>query len=235
MYPAVVITAMFGVGALMLILVVPMLAVTFEDLGVDLPLTTRIIIFLGDMLSRFWFIVFPGIFGAGIVVLRLTRTSSGKRMFDALVLRLPILGNIIRKTNAALMIRTLSALISAGVPIVRGLEIASKVVGNVHFQDSLVVASDKVAKGEKLSDTLRKYTNLYPIMVPQMIAVGEETGETGSILRKLAEFFEGEVSQITKNLTSIIEPILMLIIGAAVGFFAISMIQPMYGMLGSLQ
>jgi type IV pilus assembly protein PilC len=109
------------------------------------------------------------------------------------------------------------------------------VVGNIYFQDSILVCAQKVGKGGKLSGALGEYKNLYPIVVIQMVEVGEETGETGHILAKLAEFYEEEVGQVTKNLTSIIEPILMLVVGVMVGFFAISMIQPMYGMLNSLQ
>ena len=156
-------------------------------------------------------------------------------MLHRFLLKTPVFGNIIRKTNAALMTRTLSSLIASGVPIVRSLEITSQVVGNVYFQDSLAVCAKSVAKGGKLSASLKEYGHLYPIVVVQMVEVGEETGETGHILGKLAEFYEEEVGQITKNLTSIIEPILMLVVGIAVGFFAVSMIQPMYGMLSAIQ
>jgi type IV pilus assembly protein PilC len=166
---------------------------------------------------------------------RLIRTPSGKRVFDTVTLRLPVLSGIIRKTNSALMTRTISSLVSAGVPIVRALEITSKVVGNVHFQDSLAVAAQEVAKGGKVSESLAAYKHIYPVIVIQMIAVGEETGETAKILGKLADFFEAEVTAVTKNLTSIIEPILMLIIGSVVGFFAISMVQPMYSVLNAIQ
>ena len=107
-------------------------------------------------------------------------------------------------------------------------------MGNVHFQDALLDAATQMKKGAKLSNILGKYENLYPVLVVQMIEVGEETGRTAEILEKLADFFEEEVTSITENLTSIIEPILMLIIGAVVGFFAISMIQPMYSLLGSV-
>src|SRR3989344_3480948 len=206
MYPSVVIAAMLGVGTLMLIVVIPQLAATFRELEVPLPLATSIVIGLGTFLSKFWYIAFPALFGG-----------------------------ITQKMNAALMTRTLSSLITSGVPIVRSLEITSKVLGNIYFQDSLEVSAQRVGKGEKLSAALKSYGHLYPVVVVQMVEVGEETGETGNILAKLAEFYEEGVTQVTKNLTSIIEPILMLIIGATVGFFAISMIQPMYGMLSAIK
>jgi len=235
MYPSVVIVAMIGVGTLMLIVVVPKLADTFEDLEVPLPLTTRIVIGVGTFLAERWYIAFPALLGVLMAAFRFTKTKPGRRMLHRFLLKTPVFGNIIRKTNSALMTRTLSSLIASGVPIVRSLEITSQVVGNVYFQDSLAACAQDVAKGGKLSASLKEYGHLYPIVVVQMVEVGEETGETGHILGKLAEFYEEEVSQITKNLTSIIEPILMLAVGAAVGFFAISMIQPMYGMLSAIQ
>ena len=155
-------------------------------------------------------------------------------MIDALLLRVPIISPIVRKTNSASMIRTLSSLISSGVPIVRSLEVVSGTLGNVYFKESIREAAEKVRKGEKLSEALKPYQNIYPLIVVQMIAVGEETGETSNILAQLATFFEEEVGRATDNLTSLIEPVIMLIIGAAVGFFAISMVQPMYSMLGGL-
>lgn len=235
MYPAVVICAMVGVGTLMLIFVIPKLAETFADLGVPLPFTTRVLIFVGTSLANYWYIIFPVLFVLLALLSQFIKTKSGKRIFDTVLLQVPLFGGIARKMNAALMTRTLSSLIAAGVPIVRSLEITSKVVSSVYFQDSLFVCSQKVGKGEKLSVALGEYGRLYPIMVIQMVEVGEETGETGHILAKLAEFYEDEVNQVTKNLTSIVEPVLMLIIGSMVGFFAISVIQPMYGMLNSLQ
>ena len=235
MYPAVVISAMLGVGTLMLIVVIPQLAATFRELEVPLPLTTSAIILLGTSLAKFWYIAFPVLFSILFLAFRLIKTKPGKRVFDAFILKAPLFGGITQKLNAALMTRTLSSLIASGVPIVRSLEITSKVLGNMYFQDSLEVCAQRVGKGEKLSAALKSYERLYPIVVVQMVEVGEETGETGNILAKLADFYEEEVEQVTKNLTSIIEPILMLIIGAVVGFFAISMIQPIYGMLSALK
>src|SRR3989344_358434 len=235
LYPSVVITAMIGIGVLMLIAVIPKLAETFEELGAELPLTTRVVIGLSRFLASYWFIVFPIVLVLLVLLFRFIQTGTGKRLFGQLLLHAPVFSGIVRKFNAALMTRTISSLIEAGVPLVRGLEITSKVVGNSFFEDSLKEAAVRVGKGSRLSEVLREYRSLYPVIVIQMVEVGEETGETGSILAKLAEFYEEEVTQVTKNLTSIIEPILMLIIGAAVGFFAVSMIQPMYSMLGAIQ
>ena len=155
-------------------------------------------------------------------------------MVDAIFLKVPIISPLIKKINSASTIRTLSSLIAAGVPIVRSLEIVSGVLGNIYYRKAISEAAQKVKKGKKLSDALEGYQEIYPVIVIQMIRVGEETGETSKILGKLADFFEEEVGNVTKNLTSVIEPVLMLLIGGAIGFFAVSMIQPMYSMLGSI-
>ena len=133
------------------------------------------------------------------------------------------------------MVRTLGSLINSGVPFVTALEITSRVLGNINFREAIIKATEKVKKGKKLSESLHPYEGLFPSVVIQMIEVGEETGETSDILQKLAVFFEEEVTNATKNMASVVEPVLMLLIGGAVGFFAISMVQPMYSMLGAIQ
>lgn len=230
-YPAVIISAMTGIGVLMLILVVPKLSKLFNDLQIPLPFTTRIVIAIGNFLSEFWYTL-PFIIILVIVVFKFTlKTKTGKLVFDTIILKIPVISPLVKKINSATMVRTLSSLVSAGVPIVRSLEIVSGALSNVYFKKSMSVAADSVRKGSKLGEVLKEYDDIYPNLVIQMIAVGEETGETSTILEKLADFFEEEIANATKNLSSVIEPVLMLIIGAMVGFFAISMIQPMYSML----
>lgn len=230
-YPAVILVAMFGIGTLMLILVVPKLSKLFDDLKIELPLSTKVVVAIGNFLSTYWYAI-PVVVVALVFLMRIIlKTKIGKRGFDAMILKIPIISSIIRKMYSARTIRTLSSLISSGVPIVRSLEIVSGSLENVYYKEAIKKSSEKVRKGSKLSEALGPYDNIYPTLVIQMIAVGEETGETSSILAKLADFFEQEVNEATKNLSSVIEPILMLIVGVAVGFFAISMIQPMYSMM----
>lgn len=234
-YPAVIILAMLGIGFLMLVMVIPKLAETFNELNVELPPTTKLIIFIGNFLAHYWYLL-PVIVAAFVIFLRqILKTKSGKRIFDNLMLKIPVISPIIKKTNSASMVRTLSSLVIAGVPIVRSLEIISAVLGNVFYQEAINDAAEKVRKGAKLSESLAKYENIFPVLVTQMIAVGEETGQTSDILSKLADFYEEEVTTSTKNLAAVIEPVIMLFIGGAVGFFAISMVQPMYSMLGAMQ
>lgn len=234
-YPVVILSAMLGIGAMMLIMVVPKLAEVFKDMGVELPLTTRIVMGLGNFMAQKWYFVIIIVVLSIVAFRTAINTNVGKRAMDKLFLKIPVISPLIQKTNSAYTARTISSLIGSGVPIVSSLEITSKVLGNVYFREALLGASEKVSKGGKLSEALKSYGNLYPLVLIQMIEVGEETGETADILQKLADFFEEEVSNTTKNLSSIIEPVLMLFIGAAIGFFAISMMQPMYSVMGTIQ
>jgi type IV pilus assembly protein PilC len=216
-------------------MVVPKLAATFEELGTELPPTTRFVIGLGTFLAQKWFLVVL-IIGILVFFLRLSlKTKNGKKILDGLVLKLPAVSALVKKTNSASTSRTLSSLIASGVPLLRSLEIISGTLGNFYFHQAITDSIDKVRKGQKLSEALSLYQNLYPPLVIQMLEVGEETGETAEILGKLSDFFEDEVTNTTKNLSAVIEPVMMLLVGGAVGFFAISMIQPMYSMLGAIK
>jgi len=233
-YPAVIICAMLGIGFLMLVIVVPKLAETFKDLNIELPPTTKLVISFGTFLAEKWFFCILIVIGLFFIFRAILKTKGGKRMIDSLSLKIPIISPIIKKTNSASTVRTLSSLFASGVPIVRSLEIVSESLGNIYFREAMAESAEKVRKGGKLSEALRPYQDIYPPIIIQMIEVGEETGETSEVLGKLADFFETEVGNATKNLSAVIEPVLMLIVGAAVGFFAISMIQPMYSMLGAM-
>jgi len=234
MYPAVIVLAMIGIGVLMLVMVVPQLAETFEELEIELPLTTRIVIGLGTFLAEKWYIALLAIGAFFFFFWMGLKSKEGKKTIDSLVLKIPIVAALVKKTNSAYTVRTLSSLISAGIPIVRSLEIVAGTLGNIHYREAILKTAGEVRKGGKVSKSLSQYQELYPLIVFQMIEVGEETGETSKVLGKLADFFEEEITNATRNLASVIEPILMLFVGAVVGFFAISMVQPMYSMLGSV-
>jgi len=235
MYPAVIVVAVLGIGILMLVMVIPKLAETFKDLGVELPLTTRIVIGLGDFMVQRWYLVILIIVIFIVAFKIILATKSGRRVFDSLSLKMPIIASLVQKTNAAYTTRTIGSLLSSGVAVTAALETTSGVLGNIYFREALQKSAERVRKGEKLSSALKSFGELYPQVVIQMLEVGEETGETSDILQKLADFFEDEVTNTTKNMSSIIEPILMLFIGGAVGFFAISMLQPIYGVMGSIK
>lgn len=230
-YPAVIVVVMIGIGLLMMIAVVPKLTLIFKEMAVDLPLSTRFIIGASDLLSQYWIFGMLGLITL-IVALRLgAKTITGKTYIDWSVLHLPIIGDISKKINSARLARTLSALIESSVPIVQALQIIAGTLSNSFFRRSLEEAAAMVQKGVPLSKFVDGYPQLYPAMVGQMITVGEETGTLGGVLGKLADFYEEEVSNVTKGIATIIEPALMVAVGAAVGFFAISMLQPMYSLM----
>lgn len=234
LYPAVIIIALVGIGILMMVMVVPNLKAVFEDLGTELPPTTRAIILLSDALRFYWW-AFVGALPVIIVGLKFFLDSStGKRAMAWLLLHIPLFSGLVKKINNASFARTLGSLIAGGVPILKSLQITSRTLGNVYYQEAVLEAENKVKKGEKLYTILEQYPHLYTPLVIEMVQVGEETGKLSDLLRRIAEFYEGEVYEITKNLSTIIEPVLMLFIGGAVGFFAISIMQPIYGMMGSL-
>jgi type IV pilus assembly protein PilC len=234
-YPAVVISAMVGIGILMLVMVVPKLAETFEELEVELPPTTKFVIFLGTFLQKNFAFLFLGFIFLFFLFSRFLKTKFGKKLFDKLIFSIPVVSDISKKNSSALMTRTLSSLISAGVALPRALEIGANTLGNFYFKEALLKGAERVKKGEKLSQTLKEYQKFIPLTVITMLQVGEETGETAEILEKLSEFYEAEVTSATKNLASVVEPVLLLLIGGAVGFFAISMVQPMYSMLQAIK
>jgi type IV pilus assembly protein PilC len=234
MYPAVVILAMIGIGILMLTMVVPKLAETFVELEIDLPFTTQVVIGIGTFLAEKWFLAILIVLVFLFLFRLFLMNKQGKRIIEAVLFKVPIISPLIKKINTASTVRTLSSLISAGVPIVRSLNIVAGVLGNSYYRTALLEASEKIKKGGKLSEAIAGYQDIYPLVVIQMLKVGEETGETATILKQLADFFEEEISYATKNLTAVIEPVLMIIVGSAIGFFAISMVQPMYSMLGAI-
>lgn len=234
-YPSVIVVAMIGIGVLMLTYILPKITGTFKEMDVELPATTKIIMAMSDFL-RTHAVLSIVVFVAMIVAIKLFSTTKvGKRFFDFLYLHLPIVGNIIVKVNCARFARIYSSLLKSGVSVVSALTIISKTLSNVYYKDVLDEALLEVQKGVELSKVIGKYERIFPLLVSQILSVGEETGKTETVLQRLAEFYEEEVSQITKNMSSIIEPILMLFIGGGVGFFAVAMLQPMYSVLENIK
>jgi len=234
-YPAVIISAMVAIGILMLAFIVPQLAKTFSDLQIQLPVTTRAVIKVGEFSSKFWYLIPLIVMGAVFLLRFLAKTRLGKRFLDKIFLKMPLISPIVVKTNSAYTVRNLSSLVSVGVPIVKSLELVSGSLSNIYYREAIKGVAEDIKKGAKMGEAFKKCQNIYPALVIQMIEVGEETGETVNILSKLAEFFEEEVSNQTKNLSTVIEPLLMIIVGIAVGFFAVSMLQPMYSMIEGMK
>jgi len=233
-YPAIVISVMVLLGILMMVYVMPTITSTFLKMEVELPLTTRILIATSTYLTEHGLIVLFGAVGTIVGLILAIRTRIGKRWLHLLLINIPVIGNLVKETNSAYTGRTLSSLLSSGVDVMSALEITKEVVQNVHYKDILTEARDKVEKGSPLSETFIAHENRYPILVGEMISVGEETGNISAMLTEIATFYEGEVEQKTKDLSTIIEPILMVVIGATVGFFALAMIAPIYSITDSI-
>jgi type IV pilus assembly protein PilC len=234
-YPSVIVFAIFAIGILMMIYVVPTLTKTFVDIGVELPASTRFIIFISDTLSQHFvtFALFIGaLIGFGVFI---SKFSITRRYFDLFILKLPMIGTLIKEMNTARTTRTLSSLLSSGVDLSRALSITEEVLQNVHYKELIHNSINSIEKGVSLSVAFKEHINLYPVMVGEMIEVGEETGKLSQMLVDVASFYENEVDNKTKNLSTIIEPVLMIFIGVAVGFFAIAMIKPMYSVMDNIK
>lgn len=229
-YPGVIVTAMIIIGICMLIFVVPTLTKTFTELQIDLPASTRFIIGLSDFVQNNLMLFVLIIVGAIAVIYFGMKTRAGKRGMDWFVLHMPVMAPIVKEINSARTARTLSSLLSAGVPFVRALQIVKEVVSNSYYQKTLDLAEKNIQLGLPISKVFRESEDLYPIFVSEMMVVGEETGELGKMLFKVASFYEEEVDQKTKNMSTVIEPFLMVVVGIVVGFFALSMIAPMYSL-----
>lgn len=233
-YPAVIVAAIIIIGILMMIFLIPTLSDLFRDLKVELPLTTRMLIGLSDFLLRYSWSALLAAFLAAIVSVRLIRTALGRRFVAAALLKLPIIGQLARGFNSAMVMRTLSSLLAAGVGMVESLAIAEKVVQSPPYQRAMKEAGALIQKGSQLSATLDERSDIFPLLVAEMVKVGEETGNLPDMLLRGAVFFEEEVEQTTKNLSTVIEPLLMIAVGAAVGFFAASVIGPIYSLTSAL-
>ncbi len=234
MYPAVIFSLMAVIGVLMMVYMVPTLTSTFVGLGVKLPLSTRMIIAVSDALKNY----FPYIIvGTALLVTGFVwwiRTASGKKVVDTVAIKVPVIGEIVKQVNSARTARTLSSLLSSGVDIVVAIGVTKDVIQNHYYKEVLDEIQSTIQRGDQISGVFSRYNDLYPIFVGEMVSVGEETGKIGEMLLSVAVFYEDEVDQKTKDMSSIIEPILMIFIGVAVGFFAISMLGPTYSLADAL-
>lgn len=233
-YPTIVIIIMMVIGVLMMIYVMPSITSTFVDLEVELPTTTKVLIATSDFMVAHTLIVLVGMVGFLVGFAYALRTNPGKKIFHFIIIHLPVIGTMVKESNAAQTARTLSSLLHSGVDVILSLQITEEVIQNVYYKPILKEAATRVEKGTALSETFVEHSNLYPVLVGEMILVGEETGQIAGMLQQLAVFYETEVEQKTKDLSTIIEPLLMVVIGGTVGFFALAMIAPIYSISDSI-
>ncbi len=234
MYPAMVVLVMCVVGVLMMIYVVPGLSASFKEAGATLPPLTKAVIAISDFLQNDSLLSLLILAVLGAAFWWFKKTPYGEHAITWLLMRSPIFGKLMKEFNSALVTRTLSSLISAGVDIVHALDITQDVVGNLFYKNTLEGAKQNVQKGVPLSKVFTENPDIYPVMVGDMMEVGEETGQLSSMLLKIAIFYEEEVDQATEDMSKLIEPLLMAVIAIFVGIFAVAMITPMYSLMETI-
>src|SRR5471032_2191163 len=232
-YPIAVVVIAGGVVGVILWKVIPTFAALFSGLGADLPLPTRIVIALSDNLVNYFPFLAVGGGAAAYGFKQYYATPNGRRVVDSITLKMPVLGNIMRKIAVARFCRTLSTLISSGVPILDGLEITAKTAGNSIVEDAIMATRKSIERGETIAAPL-KDTNVFPSMVTQMIGVGEATGALDTMLAKIADFYEEEVDTAVAGLLTLLEPIMIAVLGIVVGGIVIAMYLPIFDLISKL-
>ncbi|NLH47972.1 MAG: type II secretion system F family protein [Myxococcales bacterium] len=226
-YPSIVMTVAMGVAAVLLIWVIPVFKKMFEDFGGALPGPTQFLVNISEFLRGYWFIVFPAIFGLYFLYKYLSNTEKGRVIKDDISLKLPVFGELLRKVAVAKFTRTLGTMITSGVPILDGLEIVAKTAGNKTIEAAIMKTKDRIAEGKTIAEPLLE-SGVFPAMVCQMITVGEATGALDVMLAKIADFYDDEVDMATTNLTTLLEPIMMVFLGLMVGGMLIAMYLPIF-------
>ena len=229
-YPAVVLTVALAATAFMLIFIIPTFAKMFTDFGGELPLPTRIVLGASHFLTGFWWLIILVAVAIAVAFNFYYRGENGKRVVDGVMLKLPVLGDVLLKGAVARFTRTLGTLIASGVPILGGLEITARTAGNKVIAEAIMTARASIREGETVAAPLRT-SGVFPPMVVQMISVGEQTGALDEMLTKIAVFYEAEVDTAVDTLTSIIEPVMIVVMGGIVGGMVIAMYLPMFKLI----
>jgi type IV pilus assembly protein PilC len=229
-YPVSIIVIAAGVVFIILWKVIPVFAQLFSGLGGEMPLITRIVIGASNFIGRFILLIIPALVAAGVAVARWHRTYRGRRILDGLLLKIPVIGMLLRKIAVARFCRTLATLTSSGVPILDGLEITAKTAGNAIIEDAVMAVRKSVEEGKTISEPLAE-TKVFPAMVVQMINVGEQTGALDQMLSKIADFYEEEVDTAVAGLMKLIEPVMITVLGVIIGTIVTAMYLPLYSIL----
>jgi len=232
-YPVAIIVIAAIVVTVILWKVIPTFAAMFSGLGAQLPLPTRIVIAMSNGIVRYGLFVIIGIAAVIYGLRQYYQTEAGRHQIDAIVLKLPILGLLMRKIAVARFCRTLATLISSGVPILDGLEITAKTSGNAIVEDAIMVTRKSIERGETIAAPLKE-TGVFPPMVTQMIGVGEATGALDTMLAKIADFYEEEVDTAVAGLLTLLEPVMIAVLGAVVGGIVVAMYMPIFDMISKM-
>lgn len=228
-YPVIVMIAMLVVGFVMMAFVLPKLTVMYDDFGITLPLPTRILMAVSDFFANRWYVIILAV-GLGIFgFARWYKTDQGQRVIAGFLLKTPILGDLLQKIMITDFVRTLSLLLGSGVTLLQSLDVVIEGIDNVIYREAFIEARNQVEKGSLLSESVGRH-EIIPLILSQMIAVGEETGKLDEVLEKLAGYFEQETEQAVKNLTTAIEPLIMVVLAIGVGAMVIAIVMPIYSL-----
>ena len=233
-YPAVIISVAAIAITVLLVFVIPTFQTMFESANIALPLPTRIVIGLSHALKTYWYMVLGAIIATFVSVKKYYQTTNGKLTIDRSLLRLPVLGDVLRKSAVSRFTRTLGTLISSGVSILDGLEITAKTSGNRVIQDAIMESRASIAGGETIAAPLKK-SQVFPPMVISMIAVGEQTGGLDEMLSKIADFYDEEVDAAVSGLLALMEPLMIVFLGVVVGGMVVAMYLPIFDMVNTVQ
>ncbi len=228
-YPVIVLVGMSIVAIVMMVFVLPKLTVMYADFGAELPIVTKILIGTSSFMTKTWYLFVAGVSGLLLAIREWRKTGPGAFRYDQIMLSLPIFGIIRKWVVLSDFTRTLSLLVGAGVSLVDALKIVKDVVDNRVYADALEVAAKDVEKGNPLASSLAKHL-AFPMIVPQMVSVGEQTGKLDEILRRLSEYFESESEHAVKNLSTAMEPVIMVLLGLGVGFMIVAIVVPIYNL-----
>lgn len=232
-YPAIILLVVIGVVILMMFVLIPAMAEIYGEFGAELPMVTQILIALSNFFLRFWWLVLLIVIVIVIVSKSYMDSPSGKRFVDRVVVRIPVIGPIIVKMQIAQFTRILSLLMSSGLSIVKALDLTANSLTNSMFKDAVIEAKKEVEKGIPLALPIAR-SKIFPIIVSQMIAVGEESGEIDKILQKISQYYAEEVEVTTSSLTTIMEPLMLLLMGGVLAFIALAVYMPMFNLSGAI-
>src|SRR6266446_6216296 len=226
-YPASIISVAFLVVIFMLTFVIPTFTKMFKDLGADLPLPTQVVVWLSEFVRTYILLIIAAVFGCVFALRAYYRTEKGQATIDALLLKVPVMGTLIRKVAVARFTRTLGTLVSSGVPILEGLRITARTAGNKVVEKAVMQCRAAVTAGKTLAEPL-KASGVFPPMVIQMISVGEQTGALDAMLSKIADFYDDEVDTAVGALTALLEPVMIVILGVVIGGLVVAMYLPIF-------
>lgn len=233
-YPVIVLIVFFIIGFLTISFIIPKLTTIIKDLNADVPWYTNVVIHVGDFMAAYWWAIAIIILGFVGGVIYYIKTVDGKKEWDHIKLRLPIFGKIFKMVYISRFAENLAVLLIGGIPIIRALTIVSSVVSNVVYEEIFLQAAEEVKRGGNMSTVFRR-NQFIPPMVTHMVKIGEDSGQIDSVLTHIAKFYDQETEMMTKNLATLIEPLLMIVIGIAVGFMAFAILMPIYNIAGQIQ